>query len=73
VKQPTLTAYGDSPDPGSLVARDNLQIRSGETQTRGVVEESSLKYKYAPDRATDIAALVKSRAGPMVPSAAPHP
>jgi pectate lyase len=63
VKQPTLTAYGDSPDPGRLVARGNLLIRSGPEQTRGTVANGVLQYESQPDRAEDVAALVKSRAG----------
>lgn len=69
---PTLTAYGDSPDPGRLVARDNLLIRSGSVVTRGVVERSVLPYKYSPDPPNVIQALVATQAGPREKSDAPR-
>ena len=63
VKQPTLTSYGDSPDPGRLVQRANHFVRSGEPQSRGEVDEQRLTYKYTLDDATKIRDLVSRGAG----------
>jgi pectate lyase len=63
VERPTLTAYGDSPDPGRLIERHNLFIRSGPPETRGIVDASVLGYAYIPDPADGIAARVQSQAG----------
>lgn len=68
VKQPTLTAYGDSPDPGRLLARDNMLIRSGRIETRGTVDPSLLTYKYTLDPVNSIQALVSTQAG-VIPAA----
>jgi pectate lyase len=61
VERPTLTAYGDSPDPGRLVARDNLLIRSGTIETSGDVDASLLAYSYALDPVASIQQIVRSQ------------
>lgn len=63
VEHPTLTAYGDSPDPGRLLARGNLLIRSGEVQTRGTVDAGLLTYPYQADAVETVQALVSAGAG----------
>jgi pectate lyase len=63
VEHPTLTAYGDSPDPGRLVERQNLFLRSGKPETRGVVDDKALPYKYVLEEASGIANVVKNGAG----------
>lgn len=63
VEQPTLTRYGDSPDPGRLVARDNLTIRSGPIRSRGDVGRASLKYEYQLDPVETVRAQVTAGAG----------
>jgi pectate lyase len=64
VEHPTLVAYGDSPEPGRLAERDNLLIRSGKPDTRGVVDDSGLHYKYTIDAVTSIQTSVAAEAGP---------
>jgi len=63
VRRPTLTAYGDSPDPGRLLQRENLFIRSGKPEARGVVDEKALGYAYRLDAAKAIAEIVTRGAG----------
>lgn len=67
VPQPTLTTYGDSPDPGRLMERNNLYIRSGKPQTRGVVDESLITYPYVVADPATIAETVSRGAGPREP------
>lgn len=64
VSKPTLTSYGDSPNPGRLVESANLYLRSGQPQVRGTVPRSLIPYPYQLEPATDIQALVARRAGP---------
>ncbi len=63
VEQPTLTAYGDSPDPGRLLERLNQFVRSGPPQSRGTVDEQALKYTYQLDDAAMIPEIVTQGAG----------
>ena len=63
VEHPTLTIYGDSPDPGRLVAKDNLLIRSGNIETRGEVPLSVIKYSYTAEPAKDVFVSVPAQAG----------
>lgn len=63
VEQPTLTAYGDSPLPGRLVASNNLLIRSGAIQTRGEVE-IALPYRFAVDLTDTLADVLSQKTGP---------
>ncbi|QDU96929.1 pectate lyase family protein [Lignipirellula cremea] len=61
VKMPTYTRYGDSKEPGRLVERLNLFVRSGKAQTAGAVKE--VPYRYQLDKAEQIADLVRAGAG----------
>jgi pectate lyase len=63
VPRPTHTRYGDSPDPGRLVERDNVYIKSGKPEVRGTVAEPLDAYEYALDKPADIATIVKDEAG----------
>jgi pectate lyase len=63
VPHPTHTKYGDSPDPGRLVERDNLYIKSGAPEVRGTVVEPRTAYPYTLDRTADVATLVAAGAG----------
>ena len=63
VEHPTLTAYGDSPNPGRLVAHDNVLIRSGKIETRGVVETTSLSYRYSLDPVDSLQSLITTQVG----------
>ncbi|MEZ6098033.1 MAG: right-handed parallel beta-helix repeat-containing protein [Pirellulaceae bacterium] len=63
VEQPTVTQYGDSPDPGRLIERGNVYVRSGEAQTRGTVDESTLIYRYQMDPADKLPQIVESGCG----------
>ncbi len=63
VRQPTLTRYGDSPDPGRLVERANRFVRSGPPQTAGKVDEKGLAYTYRLDGADRIPETVRAGAG----------
>jgi len=62
VRQPTLCSYGDSPDPGRLVERHNLFVRSGQPESRGTVD-AGLPYVYRLDDAAMIADVVKQGCG----------
>ena len=63
VEHPTHTQYGDSPDPGRLVERDNLYIKSGTPEVRGSVVEPRTAYHYTLDRPADVARIVPQGAG----------
>jgi pectate lyase len=63
VPHPTHTTYGDSPDPGRLVERDNLYIKSGAPEVRGSVVEPKTAYHYSLDRTADVARIVAQGAG----------
>jgi pectate lyase len=63
VEHPTHTQYGDSPDPGRLVERDNLYIKSGTPEMRGSVVEPRTAYHYTLDRPADVARIVPQGAG----------
>lgn len=63
VQQPTVVVYGDSPDPGRLVAQGNLVIQSGEVETRGVVERNRQHPAVEADPVDRIRELVKLHAG----------
>jgi pectate lyase len=63
VEHPTHTTYGDSPDPGRLVERNNLYINSGKPEVRGSVIEPRTAYHYTLDSPADVAALVQRGAG----------
>jgi pectate lyase len=63
VEQPTLVEYGDSPDPGRLVERKNVFLRSGAPETRGTVDETRLKYEYRLDDTASIPEIVTQGAG----------
>lgn len=71
VERPTLTEYGDSPDPGRLAERDNLYKSSGAPQSRGTVAEPRDAYSYTLDAAEDVPAAVRNGAGVLKPSATP--
>jgi pectate lyase len=63
VEQPTLTKYGDSPDPGRLVQRNNKFVKSGEPEAAGTVQEPSASYAYKLEDVETVAATVRARAG----------
>jgi pectate lyase len=63
VEQPTLTRYGDSPDPGRLVQRNNQFVKSGEPETAGTVQEPSASYAYKLEDVESVAASVRAGAG----------
>jgi pectate lyase len=64
VEHPTDTAFGDSPEPGRLVERDNIYVGCKyEPQVRGTVKEPRDAYSYTLDKAADVPELVKSGAG----------
>ena len=63
VERPTVVAYGDSPDPGRLVAANNRLIRSGQLETRGVVDRKSIAYRYDLDPVDSLQDLLRHRAG----------
>ncbi|MEY4181023.1 MAG: Pectate trisaccharide-lyase precursor [Planctomycetota bacterium] len=65
VSKPTLTAYGDSPDPGRLVESGNLFLRSGQPQVRGDVPKSLIPYRYQLDPVREIQETVARQAGPV--------
>ena len=64
VSKPTLTGYGDSPDPGRLVESGNLFTRSGPPQVRGDVPKSLIPYHYQLDPVSSIQESVARQAGP---------
>jgi pectate lyase len=64
VEHPTHTQYGDSPDPGRLVERENLYIKSGKPEVRGSVVEPRTVYHYTLDPTADVARVVQRGAGP---------
>lgn len=63
VRQPTLTAYGDSPEPGRLLERGNVFVRSGQPQSRGEVDDAVVSYSYRLDDPDSIPELVTQGAG----------
>jgi pectate lyase len=63
VEYPTHTSYGDSPDPGRLVERDNVYLRSGRPEVRGTVAEPRTAYRYTLDKPGEIATIVTRGAG----------
>jgi pectate lyase len=63
VPNPTHTRYGDSPDPGRLVERDNIYLNSGKPEVRGTVSEPRNAYRYILEKPADIATIVKNGAG----------
>ena len=63
VPQPTHTRYGNSPDPGRLVERDNVYIKSGKPEVRGTVAEPRTAYPYTLDKPAGIAESVGQGAG----------
>jgi pectate lyase len=63
VEHPTHTEYGDSPDPGRLIERDNLYINSGKPEVRGTVAEPRTAYRYTLDKPADVAGSVSRGAG----------
>lgn len=63
VEHPTLTEYGDSPDPGRLVASGNLLIDSGEIISRGSVDRAVLQYQLEVEDAERIRVIVPAGAG----------
>jgi len=63
VEHPTHTHYGDSPDPGRLVERDNLYINSGKPEVRGTVAEPRNAYRYSLEKPADVARSVSQGAG----------
>jgi pectate lyase len=67
VQAPTHTRFGDSPDPGRLVERENLYINSGKRDTRGTVAEPRNVYRYTLDKSSDVARIVREGAGPEKP------
>jgi pectate lyase len=64
VPRPTYIRFGDSPDPGRLVERENLYINSGKPDTRGTVAEPRNAYRYTLDKTSDVARVVREGAGP---------
>jgi pectate lyase len=64
VPGPTVIRFGDSPEPGRLVERDNLYINSGKPETRGTVAEPRDAYRYTLEKTSDVARIVKEGAGP---------
>ena len=63
VRHPTFTEYGDSPEPGRLVERNNIYQNCGEPQARGAVEEPRRAYRYTLDDAAEIPEIVGRGAG----------
>jgi pectate lyase len=63
VRQPTLTSYGDSPDPGRLVQRGNLFVRCGQPESRGEVDERQITYTHRLDDPSLLPALIRRSAG----------
>ena len=64
VRHPTDTEFGDSPEPGRLVERDNIFVDcEHKPQARGTVKEIAGAYPYAPDKAADIPEIVRRGAG----------
>lgn len=63
VERPTLIRYGDSPDPGRLVERRNMFVRSGRPESGGEVDDSVLPYEYRLDDADSIPETVSTGAG----------
>ena len=63
VERPTVVAYGDSPDPGRLIAANNRLIRSGQLETRGEVDRKSIVYRYDLDPVDSLQDLLRRRAG----------
>lgn len=63
VAQPTHTQYGDSPNPGRLVERRNVFVRSGKPSVRGSVREVDASYAYTLDDAAEVPAIVRAGAG----------
>lgn len=72
VEMPTVTSYGDSPDPGRLTSRNNLLINSGPIQTRGNVDVSVLQYSYTTDPVGSLRESVSRNAG-LLPDGSPAP
>jgi pectate lyase len=60
VGEPTLVGYADS-DPGTLVQRGNLFVRSGPPQSAGGV--ASIPYPYSLDAASSVKVAVTGGAG----------
>ena len=63
VPHPTYTRYGDSKEPGRLVERHNLFVRSGAPESRGTVTDPGRSYRYTLDRAADVPSKVRGGAG----------
>ncbi|MBS0210305.1 MAG: right-handed parallel beta-helix repeat-containing protein [Planctomycetes bacterium] len=60
-KLPTLTSYGDSPEPGRLVERQNVTVESGPLQSAG--EVPAVPYQYKLDDAQQLPELIPANAG----------
>jgi pectate lyase len=64
VDHPTHTRYGDSPDPGRLVERNNLFERCAHPpETRGTIKELTDSYRYTLDKAAEVRDIVSKSAG----------
>jgi len=67
VKAPTHTRYGDSKQPGRIVARGNVTVESGAVETAGAVGDPP--YPYTLDDANALPELVAAGAGVGQPGA----
>jgi len=64
VRYPTETAFGNSPEPGRLMERDNLYVDcENKPQAGGTVKEPRDAYTYTLDKAADVPELIKRGAG----------
>jgi pectate lyase len=64
VRHPIDTEFGDSPEPGRLVERDNVYVHCGDKpRPRGAVKEIGDAYPYTLDKAADVPAIVERGAG----------
>jgi pectate lyase len=64
VRHPIETAFGDSPEPGRVVERDNIfEGCQNKPVVRGTVKEIGGAYRYELDKAAAIPEIVKRGAG----------
>ncbi|CAM3300636.1 hypothetical protein KIPE111705_00630 [Kibdelosporangium persicum] len=59
---PCHVGYAES-DPGRIVQRDNVFVRSGTCEAAGSVAEPRTFYQYSPDSAAGVPSIVRSGAG----------
>jgi pectate lyase len=64
VRYPIDTEFGDSPEPGRLLERENLYVGcKNKPQPRGTVKEIGDAYRYTLDAAADVPGMVRRGAG----------